>query len=59
MSEELEKLKAILSKKLPEDEIQTFMAEFTLASGQGTVAISGDATEAVILTGSQKHCWRQ
>ncbi len=53
MSEELEKLKAILSKKLPEAEVQTFMAEFTLASGQGAVAISGDAAEAIIITGNQ------
>ncbi|MBW4520910.1 MAG: hypothetical protein KME16_14550 [Scytolyngbya sp. HA4215-MV1] len=53
MPEELETLKAILRKKLPEAEVQALMAEFTLASRQGAVAIQGDATEAVIVPGNQ------
>jgi|GEM_PF-2781234 len=53
MSEALETLKAILSEKLPEAEVQALIAKLTVASGNGSVAINGDASEAVIVTGSR------
>jgi HEAT repeat protein len=53
MSKALEMLKAILSEKLPDTEVQALIAELTIASGKGAVAIGGDASEAVIITGSQ------
>jgi hypothetical protein len=53
MSDALETLKTILNEKLSDDEAQAFAAELTRASGEGSVAISGDATGAVTLTGSQ------
>jgi hypothetical protein len=52
MSEVLETLKTILSEKLPDDQVQALMAELTVAAGKGSVAIAGDATGAVTLTGS-------
>ncbi|UBF28530.1 hypothetical protein K9N68_12005 [Kovacikia minuta CCNUW1] len=53
MSNALETLKKILSEKLPEAEVQALMVELTIASGKGSVAIQGDATEAVIIPGNQ------
>lgn len=53
MSNELERLKAILSEKLPDAEVQALIAELTIASGDGSVSIRGDATEAVIVTGNK------
>ena len=53
MSNALETLKKILSEKLPEAEVQALIAELTAASGKGSVAIQGDAREAVIVTGNR------
>jgi hypothetical protein len=53
MSDAIELLKAILREKLPDDLVQALMSELTLASGNGAVAIGGDASDAVIVTGSQ------
>ncbi len=53
MLEGLEKLQAVLSKKLPDTEVQALITELMIASGKGAVAIEGDASEAVIITGSQ------
>ena len=53
MSKALETLKKILSEKLPKAEVEALVAELTSASGNGAVAIQGDATEAVIVTGNQ------
>jgi len=53
MTNVLETLKAILSQKLPDAEVQALIAELTIASGNGSVAIAGDATGAVTVTGSQ------
>jgi energy-coupling factor transporter ATP-binding protein EcfA2 len=55
-SDGLEKLKAILRKKFPDAldaEVQALITELTIALGKGAVAIGGDASEAVIITGSQ------
>jgi hypothetical protein len=53
MSTPLEKLKAILSENLPDERVQALMSELTSASGDGAVAIAGDANGAVTITGSQ------
>lgn len=54
MSKQLEALKAILEEKLQnEAEIAALIAKFTIASAKGSVAIEGDATEAVIITGNK------
>ena len=53
MSNALDTLKAILGEKLSGEQVQALMAELTIASGEGAVAIAGDATGAVTLTGSQ------
>lgn len=53
MSKELETIKAILAEKLPEDQVRELMAKVTMASGNGSVAIAGDASGAVTVTGSQ------
>ena len=53
MSDKLEMLKEILSKKLPPEQVESLMSELAIAFGNGSVAITGDATEAVILTGNQ------
>ena len=53
MTNVLETLKAILSQKLPDAEVQALIAELTIASGNGSVAINGDATEAIIVTGNR------
>ena len=53
MLEGLEKLKAILQEKLSDDEVEIILAELTVASGEGSVSIGGDATEAVIVTGDK------
>jgi energy-coupling factor transporter ATP-binding protein EcfA2 len=53
MSEALERIRAILSRELPDAEVQDLVTELTIASGRGAVAIDGDAMEAVIITGSQ------
>jgi hypothetical protein len=52
-SDGFERLKAILQEKLPDAEVQVIMAELAIAFGNGSVAITGDATNAVTLTGSQ------
>jgi predicted NACHT family NTPase len=49
----LEKLKAILRETLSEEKVQALMTELTIADGDGSVAISGDATGAVTLTGNK------
>jgi ABC-type multidrug transport system fused ATPase/permease subunit len=49
----LEKLNAILSEKLPEQESHALMSELMNALRDGSVAISGDATGAVLVTGNQ------
>ena len=38
---------------MPDSEVQTLIAELTVASGNGSVAIGGNASEAVIITGSR------
>jgi len=53
MSEPLKRIKEILSKELSDNKVQDLMAELTIASGNGSVAIKGDAKGAVILTGKQ------
>lgn len=53
MSTPLEKLKAILSENLPEEQVQALMSELASASGDGSVAITGDATDAVTVTGNK------
>ncbi len=53
MSKELETLKAILAEKHPEDKVRKLISALTIASGNGSVAIAGDATGAVTVTGSQ------
>jgi hypothetical protein len=55
MSNPIETLKAILSEKLPDNQVQALMAELAIALGNGSVAIArdADATDAVTLTGSQ------
>jgi predicted NACHT family NTPase len=49
----LEKLKAILSETFSEEQVQALMTELTIVDGDGSVAISGDATGAVTLTGNK------
>jgi hypothetical protein len=53
MSEGLEKLKAILQGKLSDDEVREILAELTVASGEGSVLIGGDANESVVVTGNK------
>ena len=53
MSTALEKLHAILSKHLPEEQIYALMSELTIAIGANSVAIAGDAPGAVTITGNQ------
>lgn len=53
MSDALEKLKKILKEKLPDTEAEALIAELTVASGNGSVAIGEDASDAVIATGNQ------
>ena len=53
MLEGLEKLKAILQEKLSDDEVEIILAELTVGSGEGSVSIGGNATEAVIVTGNK------
>jgi hypothetical protein len=53
MLEGLEKLKEVLQGKLHNEEVEKILAEVTVASGDGAVAIGGDATEAVIVTGDK------
>ena len=53
MSEELEKLKAILREKLPDDEVQMLLSELMIASGKVAVAIQGDANGSVTVTGDK------
>jgi hypothetical protein len=55
MSNALETLKAILSEKLPDDQVQALMAEITVAFSKGSVAVGRDASEAVIVPGSHNH----
>ena len=52
MSDALEMLKAILKEKTPDDQVQALMAELTIASGKGAVAIR-ESSGAVTITGSQ------
>jgi formylglycine-generating enzyme required for sulfatase activity len=53
MSEGLEKLEEILREKLPNAEVQKIITQLTIASGDGSVSIEGDAAEAVIVTGNR------
>jgi hypothetical protein len=55
MLEELDKLKAILQERLSDDdkEVETLLAELTIAADKGSVSIEGDATESIILTGDK------
>jgi hypothetical protein len=53
MSKELETLRAILAENLPEDQVCELISTLTIASGNGSVAIDGDAAGAVTVTGSQ------
>jgi tetratricopeptide (TPR) repeat protein/energy-coupling factor transporter ATP-binding protein EcfA2 len=52
MPSTLAKLTAILSERLPEEEFQALMPELMNALRDGSVAISGDATGAVTITGN-------
>jgi len=52
MSNPIETLKAILSEKLPDEQVQALMAELTIAFGNGSVAIAGSAADSLILTGN-------
>jgi Cdc6-like AAA superfamily ATPase len=53
MSNPLEKLKEILSENLPDEQVQALMSKLTIASGDGAVAIKGDANGAITITGNQ------
>jgi len=53
MSNVLETLRVLLSKKLSDAEVQTFIDELTAASRNGSIAIQKDATGAVIIIGNQ------
>jgi SpoVK/Ycf46/Vps4 family AAA+-type ATPase len=53
MSTPLEKLKAILSENFPDEQVQALMSQLTSASGDGSVAITGDATGALTVTGNK------
>jgi hypothetical protein len=53
MLEGLDKLRAILQGKLSDDEVEKILTELTVASGEGSVSIDGDATEAIIVTGDR------
>lgn len=49
----LENLKVILNKVLSEDEAQKLLSELKTANEKGSVAITGDSSESLIITGSQ------
>ena len=53
MSNALDTLREILGEKLSDEQVQALIAELAIASGEGSVAIAGDATSSVTLTGSQ------
>lgn len=55
MSNALETIKAILSEKLSDNEVHTLIAEFVIASGKGSVALTGNAAESIIMTGSNNN----
>lgn len=55
-SDGLENLRAILKEKFSDTldaEVQALVTKLTIAAGNGSVAVNGDATEAVIITGNQ------
>jgi tetratricopeptide (TPR) repeat protein len=52
MSTPLEKLKAILSENLPDEQVQALMSELAHL-GNSSVAITGDATGALTVTGNK------
>jgi HEAT repeat protein len=53
MNKELEQLRKLLSEKLSDAEAGAIMGQIAIASKQGAVAIAGDATDNVIITGTQ------
>jgi hypothetical protein len=55
MSEALEQLSEILRDKLPEEEVHNVIAKLTIASGNGSVSIGGNATEAVLIIGNNNR----
>jgi hypothetical protein len=55
MSEGLEKLAEILREKLPEAEVRAILAQLTIASGNGSVSIGGDAIDSVVVTGNNNR----
>lgn len=48
MADVLKTLQEILSKKLPDDQVQALMTELTIASGNGAVAIAGSNLSLLI-----------
>jgi tetratricopeptide (TPR) repeat protein len=53
MSILVDKFKEILSEKFSEEEVQSLMADLEIAFRDGSVAISGDTTDSIILTGDR------
>jgi AAA domain len=53
MSNELDLLEQILSEKLSPEQVKSLMSKLTIASGDGSVAITGDATGALTVTGNK------
>jgi HEAT repeats len=55
MLEEFEKLRKILKKKLSDDEVDILLSELTIVFGEGSVSISGNANEAIIMIGDNNQ----
>jgi hypothetical protein len=53
MLEMLNLLEQLLSEKLPANRVKSLISKLTIASGDGAVAIAGDANGAVTITGNQ------
>lgn len=53
MSNELDLLEQILSEKLPVEQVKSLISRLTIASGDGSVAITEGAAGAVIITGDK------
>jgi hypothetical protein len=53
MSEGLDKLEVIFQEKLSDNEVNEILAQLTVASGEGSVSIGGNATEVAIVTGDK------
>jgi hypothetical protein len=53
MDNGLEKLTEILREKFSEEEVLAILGHLTIAAGNGSIAIDGDAAEAVIVTGNR------